>query len=508
MGLSKTDLTEKFLRTYSKPFTAKEMKKVMNALGISASVEDAEELLYSNPNVLELEGGVFLTRSGAFTGEIFSIVPTAAEAGQGVFVPGDRCMPFVESDRITSTLRFYVNGKKVPSRTGVFDSDDAIDMFMLYGEEYAPQYIAADPANAGLDMVEREFELPNSVRLTGLDLEYLSRKHGYRKGDRILCCVSDWDAGKINMMILHSDETKFDKGEVGEKRLEWFSLLEKKFLESFDAKGPLGSIEEQLVNVFFENRGSLCVPYCGSTEELLLRHSKKIAFQQYGVETRIWKKGEDVPAFGTWNNTLIDSNQELKSSGSFAEYALESVPDFAYDQLVLNFLYEKKSGLISYVSDFICRGDFLLDDDAQKRLAMKLKERYSILKKEYNWFADQVLGAVRKRALELYGNIAALVRKIDFSGDSVLNFPSQEVVVLAQLHSHALRMIETVASDPSAEESAEALLLSIDGMEWNFEDISGILEDALAKEKRSQFKVIKGIGSADKFGSRGVKSPR
>lgn len=492
MGFSREDLAEKFLRTYVKPFTAKDMKKVLNSIGFSASLEDAEDFLCSSPNVLELEDGWFITHAGAFTGEIFSIVPTAAEARQGVFVPGDRCMPFVESDRISSTLRFYVKGKKVPSKVGVFDSDDAIDMFMLYGEEYAPQYIATDPANKDMDLLSQDFELPNTVRLTGLDLGYLSEKYGYKKGDRILCCVTDWNAGKLNMMVLHSDETRFDKGEVGEQRIEWFAELEKKLLECFEKRGPMASIEEQLVTVFFENRRSLCVPYCGSMEEFLFKHTGKIGFEHYGVETRLWRKGEEVPAFGKWNSTLAVLNNELTKSISFAEYTISSIPEFVYDQIILDALYQKKEDFVKYALDFVCRDDFSLDDVQLQKIILSLKERYAILQKDYNWFADQLLGPVRKKALELYGSVSSLVRKIDFLGELILNLPGQEVVVLAQLHGHLLRMIETIASDPSSEENADALVLSLDGMSWKFEDIEGILEASLAKEKQSQFKVIKG----------------
>ncbi len=492
MGFSREDLAEKFLRTYVKPFTAKDMKKVLNSIGFSASLEDAEDFLCSSPNVLELEDGWFITHAGAFTGEIFSIVPTAAEARQGVFVPGDRCMPFVESDRISSTLRFYVKGKKVPSKVGVFDSDDAIDMFMLYGEEYAPQYIATDPANKDMDLLSQDFELPNTVRLTGLDLGYLSEKYGYKKGDRILCCVTDWNAGKLNMMVLHSDETRFDKGEVGEQRIEWFAELEKKLLECFEKRGPMASIEEQLVTVFFENRRSLCVPYCGSMEEFLFKHTGKIGFEHYGVETRLWRKGEEVPAFGKWNSTLAVLNNELTKSISFAEYTISSIPEFVYDQIILDALYQKKEDFVKYALDFVCRDDFSLDDVQLQKIILSLKERYAILQKDYNWFADQLLGPVRKKALELYGSVSSLVRKIDFLGELILNLPGQEVVVLAQLHGHLLRMIETIASDPSSEENADALVLSLDGMSWKFEDIEGVLEASLAKEKQSQFKVIKG----------------
>ena len=52
-------------------------------------------------------------------------------------------------------------------------------------------------------------------------------------------------------------------------------------------------------------------------------------------------------------------------------------------------------------------------------------------------------------------------------------------------------MLEGLATEPQAEELAENYLLSLDGMEWNFDEISGVLEKALAQEQRSQFKIVK-----------------
>jgi hypothetical protein len=491
MEISKTDLAEKFLRTYTEPFSVQEMKKVLNSIGISASYEDAESFIWSSSSVFRLSEQEYITYAGAFTGEIFSIMPTPAEVAQGVLVPGDRCMPFVESDRVSATLQFYLNGKLVPEKVGVFDSDDAIDMFILFGEEYAPQYIASDPANADLDMVEREYELPNTVRLTGIDLDYLSKNCAYKKGDRILCCVSNWDEGILNIMVLHSDETKFDKGEIGEKRLEWYSLLEKFFLDDLEINGPEDCIEDQVRNVIFANRKELCVPYCGSLEEFFFRYTKKIGFQHYGVETRIWKKGEDVPAFGHWN-ICTRINGIFQSAMSFADFLIGNVSECVYNQLIMNFLYTKGDDLTKYVTDFICHGNFVPNSHQTAEIALKLKDRYNSLRKGYNWFADQALGPVRKRALELYGEVFPLMCKIDFLGDEVYAFPSQELVILSQLHSHALRIVDTIDSDPSAEKITESLLLSLEGMEWNFEDIRGVLEDELAKVSRSRFKVIRG----------------
>ncbi len=490
MDTSKYSLALKFLRTYSKPFTLKEMKKVLNAIGISATSEETLHFIQENPNVLELSNGKFLTRSAAFTGEIFSIKPTHAEIEQKTIVIGHRCVPFVETDRIACTLDFFINGKKIPKRVGEFDSDDAIDMFMLYGEEYAPQYIASDPANQALGLAGQDYELPNRVMLTGLDLEFLSRKAGFKKGSRLLCCVSDWAAGNINVMVLPSDEKSFDKGEIGEHRILWFSRLEEKLRESFQKHGPLGSIEDQLTYAFFENRHLLCVPYCGSVEELMQK-TVTLGYEHYGVETRIWNKNQEVPPFGDWNIKNIGASEKLKKEISFEEYTFLNIPDMVYDQLIMDNLYNKEEDVIKKVISFFTEDETDFGGQFKELVALKLEKRVECLSREYNWFRDQSVGQLRHRILELYGDVSSLIRKLDYLGEKVVGFPSQEVVILSQLHSHILRMIDTIACDPAIEDSIEVFNLSIDGMEWNFEDIRGVLEDALQEEKKFGFKLIR-----------------
>ena len=126
-----------------------------------------------------------------------------------------------------------------------------------------------------------------------------------------------------------------------------------------------------------------------------------------------------------------------------------------------------------------------------QELALNLKEQISIISDNYNWFADQIFGPVRERCLELYAKVSGLVRKIDYNGKSFLDFPSSELVILLQLHEHILKMLENLGSEPGAEEMAENYLLSLDGMEWNFEEIAGVLEDALAKEQKNHFKIVR-----------------
>ena len=492
MARSAEVVTERFLRTYCKLFTARDMGKYLSEMGIHASSRETESFLETHPLVFPLEKNYYITRAGAFTGELFSIKPTASEFAKGVFIAGDRCLPFVDSEMLSEALDFYIGGVKLPKKVAQFDSDEAIDMFILFGEEYAPQYIAADPANKDLDLVDHEFALPVAVNLTGVDISLLKEKYGFSKDDRLLCHVVDWDKGRIDIEIAH-DSPKgdpFNKGMLGELRLRWYSTLEKLLLEGFDRLGPCGTIEEQLADVIFEHRVELCVPECGSLEEYVRSHAKKVAMEYFGVETRLWKKGEDVPAVGKWNELQLQIAGQAASHIDLTKDFFYTMPDFVVDEYIRDMLFRREEN-VDALFERMFPEEYRLTGVEKKYMLLHLTERNGILRHDYNWFADQTSGPVRQRALSLYGKVALLVYQIDCTGNSLEKYPQQELVILSQLYSNITRILESVARNDHIEEDADAIMMSLEGMEFNFEDIYDELEYAVEKQRTKKFTVIK-----------------
>ncbi|MBP5747692.1 MAG: hypothetical protein J6W63_04925, partial [Treponema sp.] len=105
--------------------------------------------------------------------------------------------------------------------------------------------------------------------------------------------------------------------------------------------------------------------------------------------------------------------------------------------------------------------------------------------------ADQDCGEVRAKALGLFSKVNELVFSIDSSSDSMGKFPQQERVVLTQLYSHLVRILHSVAENDHVEEDRAALLLSLEGMEWNFEDICDVLREAVLSQKTNRFKIVR-----------------
>ena len=483
MNLSVDTLMLHFLRTYREPFTAKDVCKLLAQVGIRVSAREVADYLESDPLIFPLERKLYLTRAGAFTGQFFSFVPTPQELAQGVIVPGDRCIPFVDMEMLSCTLQFEYNGRLLEPKLFDTDCNQARDLFTFFGDEYAAQYIAADPVNKDLHLAEQEFELPTQLSLTGVSIERIIQDCGFKYGDRLLCRVVDWDRGVVEVfpLVTHKHNPLQINGE-DLARQKWNDTLECALLESFDRLGPCASMDEQLANVFYENRKRLCTPECGSVHEFL-DSSKKVAMELFGVETRLWRRGEDVPAVGKWNECDIER-------GLDGGVPLFTLPDYIIDCYIQDVLFAKKDDVSDLVHKIIPKA-MEISPAEEHLFALQIMHRNDILQKKYNWFADFSRGEIRHRALELYAKVGDLVYDVDCAGDRLAEFPQQELVTLSQLFTHVSRMLEMLSClNENLDEDESAMQLSLEGMEYNFEDIRYQLKAAVERLRNDRFKVI------------------
>jgi hypothetical protein len=477
-------LINSFLRTYRNIFTEKDFERMLVKAGIRISNEECAEYLESSSCVFALKGGLYITRAGAFTDRYFSFRPSRFEADKGIFAAGGRCMPFVDPEILPSSLSFTYKGEFLQKTAVEFDNTAAADLYALYGAEFASQYIAADPANTGMDLASLDFELPPKVKLTSVSLQPLIKYGGFSYGDRILCRVTDWDLGQIAVMPVTREGNALQINADDMARQNWNTELEKDLLESFDLTGPCTSIEEQLAVIFLDKAKNLCIPECGSVEELLAQ-SRKVGYEPFGVETRLWRSGEEVPAVGKWNRSEYGAPAPVPDNCSDF-----SVPDYILDAFIENQMYRKEFDAERIIADIIPDSVMLLKDE-RKFLLLHINSRHAIISKRYNWFADFSTGSLRQRSLTLYKKVSALVFEIDRSAADLEQYPQQELVILSQIFGHLARILEMIEEDPAAAvDEMDEIQLSLEGMESNFEGISADLADIIESEKRSRFVVI------------------
>ncbi len=476
------DITE-FLRKYLKPFSLHEISLILDALGQSFDKETIKDFLDMNDCVFCLENNLYITRAGAFTGMFFSFEPTQQELDQELFTPGDRCMPFVDDEMYVSSLKFEYNGKYLPKKIFNTDCNLARELFTFYGDEYVSQYVGTDPANENEEIGGATYELPPKLKLTGFSLKKIISDTGFRKGDRLLCRVRDWDKGIIEVFpqINHNKNLFIICGENSDRQ-RWNSLLEKALLDCFDKMGPCKTIEQQLSYAFYDNRSRLCNSDCGSIHEFL-KSSTKVAMELYGVETRLWRKGENVPVVGKWNNGAFSGDGEEDCTPFIT-------PEFVIDCLIKDQLFEKVDD-VNLIIQKAVHNSMMLSEEEEKFLTLQIMSRNAILRKHYNWFADFAWGDIRHKALGLYSRVEELVLEVDGVGSQLEQFPQQELAVLAQLYSHISRILELLASGAECEdEEKNALKMSLEGMEYSFDDIRGQLRIAIDQYQAGRFRVL------------------
>ena len=71
------------------PFSAKELLAMLCGLGHKITLAELVDFLDNDPRAFALQKKMYITRAGAFTGQLFSFVPTQREVEQKVFVPCD-----------------------------------------------------------------------------------------------------------------------------------------------------------------------------------------------------------------------------------------------------------------------------------------------------------------------------------------------------------------------------------------------------------------------------------
>lgn len=489
MGVSEEFAVDMFCRTYTDMFTLKDFIKCLTIAGVKLTKEEALRYLAESPYVFSMNSGErYITRAGAFTNKFFSFTLTQDEIRNRMFVAGHRMMPFADPMQRTSSFCYFWDGSQLSQKTGVFRKELALDLFWLYGEEYEVQYIAQDPANSDLDIAACEYELPKQVKLTGCDIGQFIDEGSLSAGDRILCRVIDWDRGYIE--IFPQPKLKFSKNEpiridrFSQEKNHWHERLEQIILDAFERFGPCASIEEQLAYVFLIGIDELCDFTCDSFENCLKRTSK-FDIQLFGVETRLWFKGQDVPAIGVWNN--LESEETRRNPMEKVPF---SVPEYVLESFLYDFMFRKEKD-ISVLLKSIFPQSFGMTPEEREAILLHIKTEHAIIEKNYNLYADFPVGEIRHRALALYSRITSLVYEIECTSSNWKKYPQQELVILSQLNAHINRILETMLEDPDGAVSEKAtLLLSLEGMEYNFEDIEGALRKALFNEKRNDFTVI------------------
>jgi hypothetical protein len=437
----------------------------------------------------------WVSRRGCFEPLEFVITPSRLEIQNGILIPGHRCVPFANPAIMPHELEFYWKGKPVPVTTTEGPPEDFYPFYTILGEEYAPQYVARDnPANESAFNSD-PYEDPPEVSIHTLDMRNLYRETAFVPGDRFLVRTRDWKSGVFELKKV--DKDKWSQAEL----YAWFEAAEIGFHDSFERLGPGSSTDEQIAYAYWYGGKRMREVPAYSLEEYLYEKTETIETAAYGIETRFWFAGREIP-----DRDSLEGAQTVSDRTYIEELLYQAkvpISEFVIQSYVRDALFRNDTD-ISRIVERIVPHTVEIDEQVLDMLAGYVSEILEGFGPAYSVFTDKEMGPIRQRVGELHTAVIDLSARLLQNGADSSWFPRHTFVVLSQIQSHAAMIMEDLDVDElPADSELDTIDNSLDSMIDTYEDIKELIDDALDSFRRNNLSVVKkgGAGFSRRNGS-------
>lgn len=487
MTVSQEDALYDFLDSALQPFSTGEVVEAVRSQDGSGGRRLADEVrafLKTRRLAFPLEGDRrWISRGGLFTGASFVIEPSRLEIQAGILVPGHRCVPFANPILLPHEYVFRRKGEVLSFTTSEGEPEDFYPFYDLFGEEYAPQYIARDNPDNEEAYNADAYEDPPEVSVKVLDLRQTYRELGFVPGDRFVLTVADWKGGVFDL------EYAAAKAWSAASVKEWQTAMEEGFKSSFDTLGPCSSTEEQIAFAFWLGGPRLLSAPALSLERFLFDETEAVDIVEYGMETRFWHAGKEIPDTGAWTE---DAGPPDKTE---LELVLASlglpVSEYVVESYVRDAFYRNETE-IHAILDRLLPESLEVPRLDKLYVAQFVAEIRDELGTAYNAFSDREMGAQRSRVAELHSAVVDLAARVDASRIDASWLPKHTFVTLSQIQAHAASMLEDLDyNDPPEQAILDGYENSLEGMIDAYEDIRDAIEEALDRYRRSRISLVR-----------------
>ncbi|GAB6390916.1 MAG: plasmid pRiA4b ORF-3 family protein [Treponematales bacterium] len=500
MTLKQEEALFNFLEDTAKPFTLDAVTRHVRRVDFRRNHHLAQEIarcIDSRKIAFPLEERLWVSRRGCFESASFAIRPTRMELLNGVLIPGHRCIPFANPDLAPQEYSFYWKGAPVAATTSEGAPEELYPYYSILGEEYAPQFVARDNPENEEAYNQDFYEDPSEVSIKTFDMRGIYRECAFIPGDRFVVKTRDWKKGVFVLEKAGQEQWSADSLH------EWFEAAEAGFADSFDKLGPGASTEEQIAFAYWYGGKRMREVPAYSLEEFLYEKTSRIDITDYGIESRFWYAGQEIP-----DRYGLDLSQARPDKTCIEQSLWERnipISEYVFHAYVWDALFRRDSRL-----------DHLMRRIIPESVGMPVREYRSIadyamkalreFSKYYNPFTDKTLGPIRQRVGELHTAVIDLSARLMKGDIEVTCLPKHTFVVLSQIQNHAAGVLEDMALDGlGLEKEAEAVDTALDHMIETYEDIKELINEAIDDYRRSKFRIVRGDSRAADSGERLVQ---
>jgi hypothetical protein len=491
MKLEQEEALYEFLENTAVPFTLEDITGYIQLSGQKRNKKLSLEVavyLEARKIAFRQDNQHWLSRRGCFEPLEFVISPSRLELLNGILIPGHRCVPFANPLTLPHRYEFTWNGKFIPYTTTEAPPEDLYPYYCIYGEEFAPQYIARDNPKNEEAFNADPYEDPVEVSIHTLDMRKIYRECSFVPGDRFLVRTLDWKECRFELK-------KIGKEEWAREDLDkWLEAAESGFENSFALLGPGAGTEEQITYAYWFGGKRMRETPAYSLEEFLFEKTERIEIVPYGIETRFWLSGKEIPDNKNLQNYSVPPDRTyiedifFKKNIPISEFVILSYVRDAF------FRNEKE---IDLVINRIIPPVIRLDMTEWNIIADYISDRIDDFYKGYSIFLDQKAGPLRQRVAELHTAVIDLSARLQKGEIEPAWLPRHTFIVLSQIQGHAAAIMEDLAFDDTPPESEiTAMDNSADSMVETYGDIKELIHNAMDNFRRSNLTVIHG-GKAD-----------
>jgi len=485
MTPNQEDALFNFLENVTEPFTLEDVAEFVRMLDPTRTEALATEIaaLVDSHNVaFRLDNRQWVSRRGCFESVPFVISPTKLELLNGILIPGHRCIPFANPVVLPHEYQFFWQGKPVAWTTTEGPPEEFYPYYYIFGEEYAPQYVARDNPENETAFNYDPYEDPPEVSIHTLDMRNIFREAAFVPGDRFVVRTRDWKDG-------HFDLEKATKDAWSQADLfAWFEAAEGGFEDSFALLGPGASTEEQIAYAYWYGGRRMRELPAYSLEEFLYEKTDRIERINYGIESRFWFAGKDIPDCKGLSGMAVPPDRTViedmlyKVNVPVSEYVILS---YTRDAMFRN------EHDINNVLDRIVPPVIDLAEKEWNKLADYVEEAMDELKENYSVFLDQGMGPIRQRVGELHTAVVDLSARLQKGEIDSSWLPRHTFIMLSQIQGHAASLMEDLDSDNAPPEfELEAMDNSLDNMIETFSEIKESINDSMNNFRQSNITLI------------------
>jgi hypothetical protein len=484
MTENQEDALYEFLDNNRTPFAIDEAVSFIRLFDVARNSRLAKEIaafIDSQNIAFPLENGTWISRRGYFEPLRFVVSPTRLELLNGALIPGHRCVPFANPSLMPQEYRFFYKGKRIPLSSLEGPPEQFYPYYAILGEEYAPQYVARDNPNNESAFNSDPYEDPPDVSIQTLDMRNLYRELSFVPGDRFVVRTLDWKEGSFSLTRVGKDEWST------EALSAWQEAAEKGFEESFKLLGPGENTEEQIAYAYWHGGERMRELPAYALEEFLYEQTTRIETASYGIETRFWFAGREIPDIKDLPPLpFLTPVEELLNSGAAAPISEYVVQSYVWDAL-----YRRDRDMPALVKRIVPAA-LNMPEGALKRLEEYVVEVYDEFSPLYSPFKDAAMGPIRQRMTELHTAVIELAARLRRGDINAAWLPRHTFVILSQIQSHAAGVLEDLDTDtPPPDEELNSIDNSLDSMIETYEDIKELIEDALNNFRENNLSVVR-----------------